>query len=362
MNKIKVGIIGVGNCASALFQGIEYYNRNPKQETIGLMHKKVGKYNFSDLEAVSAWDIGKNKVNKPIEDAYKADPNYVNWVDLKKSGVIVSEAPVLDTLTKYTVGMFDPIEQQKSDYKKIEDEIKNEIERTGVDVLINYLPVGSVEATRFWAEIAISTGTGFVNCIPEFIASDKVWEDRFKDAKVPICGDDIKSQIGATILHRVLMKICADRGGVIDKTYQLNVGGNTDFANMLDRDRLKSKEISKTEAVQSQLNERLPDNMIHIGPSDFIPFLGNTKLAFMRIEGRMFANIPFNLEIRLDVDDKANSGGTAIDAIRCVKLALENNIGGTIVGPSAYLMKHPPIQYSDSEAKELTDKFISDNS
>jgi myo-inositol-1-phosphate synthase len=271
--------------------------------------------------------------------------------------VIVKEGPILDGVGIYVENMINPIKQNKP-IKKLREEIIEEIKKTKTEVLVNYLPVGSQKATEFWADISLETGCGFVNCIPVFIASDKNWEKKFKERKVPVIGDDIKSQIGSTIVHRVLTKLCSDRGGVIDKTYQINVGGNTDFCNMLERERLESKKISKTEAVQSQLSKRLDRKNIYVGPSDFIPFLGNRKLAFIRIEGRMFANVPFNMELRLDVDDKANSSGVVIDAIRCVKLALDRGIGGCLVSASAYLMKHPPIQYDDSTAKKYLEEFI----
>lgn len=357
MGEVRIGIIGAGNCASGLMQGVEYYKRNPGQEVIGLMHRKIGNYGFEDIKVTSAWDVGENKIGQTLERAFLAEPNYVNWVELPKSTVVVKEAPILDSVSRYTKDMIKPLRQTKTlDF--LRREILQEIEETRTEILVNYLPVGSVKATRFWAQVCLDSGCGFVNCIPEFIASDKKWERRFAKAKIPICGDDIKSQIGATIVHRVLCRLCSERGAVVDRTYQLNVGGNTDFANMLDRDRLKSKEISKTEAVQSQFKNRLAPENIHIGPSDFIPFLGNVKVAFMRIEGRMYANIPFNIEVRLEVDDKANSGGVALDAIRCVKLAMDRGIGGALIGPSAYFMKHSPIQFSDEEARKKVEEFI----
>jgi myo-inositol-1-phosphate synthase len=356
-NKIRIGIIGVGNCASGLMQGIECYNRNPETEVVGLMHKKIGKYAFDDIEVSAAWDVSKKKVGKTLDEAFMADPNYVDWVGLPRSNIVVKEAPVLDSISRYTRDMIDPIEQSK-DLATIKDEIHGEIEDSETDILVNYLPVGSTLATKFWAQVCLDTDCGFVNCIPEFIASDDLWEKKFKEAGTPICGDDIKSQIGATIVHRVLCKICNDRGAIIDRTYQLNVGGNTDFANMLDRDRLESKAISKTEAVQSQFSHDIKAENIHIGPSDFIPFLGNVKVAFIRIEGRMYANRPFNMELRLEVDDKANSGGVTIDAIRCVKLAQDRGIGGALLGPCSYFMKRPPIQLPDNVAREKVEELI----
>ncbi|MFQ5822160.1 MAG: inositol-3-phosphate synthase [Candidatus Heimdallarchaeota archaeon] len=357
MGKIKVGVIGVGNCFAGLIQGIEYYRRNRKKRT-GLMHEKIGGYGVEDIDFVSAFDVGKNKVGKPLSEAIFADPNYVDWVDSVSGGdVIVKESPILDGIGVYTVNKIDPIKQTKS-VEGIEKETIDEIENTGTEILVNYLPVGSQKATEFWADVALKTDCAFINCIPVFIASDEEWEKMFRKKGLPVIGDDIKSQIGATIVHRVLTKLCLDRGAEIDRTYQINVGGNTDFLNMLERERLKSKTISKTEAVQSQLRKRLDDDNIYIGPSDFIPFLGNRKLAFIRVEGRMYANVPFNMELRLDVNDKANSGGTTIDAIRCAQLALDRGVGGALIYPSAYLMKRPPKQMSDYEAREKLDEWI----
>jgi len=357
MGKIKVGVIGVGNCFAGLVQGIEYYRRNKEKKT-GLMHEKIGGYGVEDIDFVSAFDVGKNKVGKFLSEAIFADPNYVDWVDsVSGCRVIVKESPILDGIGVYTVNKIDPIDQTKS-VGEIEKEAIGEIENTETGILVNYLPVGSQKATEFWADVALETNCAFINCIPVFIASDKGWEKRFREKKLPIIGDDIKSQIGATIVHRVLTKLCLDRGAEIDRTYQINVGGNTDFLNMLERERLESKKISKTEAVQSQLTERLDNDNIYIGPSDFIPFLGNRKLAFIRVEGRMYANVPFNMELRLDVDDKANSGGTTLDAIRCAQLALDRKVGGALIYPSAYLMKRPPKQMSDYEAREKLDEWI----
>jgi myo-inositol-1-phosphate synthase len=360
MTKMKVGVIGIGNCFAGLAQGIEYYKKN-KTQKLGLMHDKIGEYNFDEIEFVSAFDVGENKIGKPLKEAMYADPNYVKWVDNVSccSDVIVKESPILDGVGVYVASMIKPIKQTKSE-KQLEKEAIAEIEKTKTKVLINYLPVGSQKATEFWANIALKTNCAFVNCMPVFIASKKEWEKKFKEKKLPIIGDDIKGVIGATITHRTLIKLCFDRGAVVDRTYQINVGGNTDFANMLERTRLKSKKISKTESVQSLIPEglRLADDKIFIGPSDFIPFLGNTKLAFIRIEGRMFANVPFNMEVRLEVDDKANSGGVAIDAIRCAQLALDEGIGGNLTYASAYFMKHPPIQMGDEEAREKLDEWI----
>ena len=361
MAKIKVGIIGVGNCFSGLVQGMEYYKRNP-DKMLGLMHEKIGGYEFNDIEFVSAFDVGANKVGKPLTEAVFSDPNYVKWVDSISfcGNTVVKESPTLDGVGIYVASMIKPIKQTKK-HDQLEKEAIEEIERTGTKILINYLPVGSQKATEFWANVALKTNCGFINCMPVFIVSDKTWGQKFKEKNIPAIGDDIKGVIGATITHRSLAKLCVDRGAVIDRTYQINVGGNTDFANMLERERLESKKISKTEAVRSLLPDdlKLKDRDIYIGPSDFIPFLGNTKLAFIRIEGRMFANVPFNMEVRLEVDDKANSGGIAIDAIRCIQLAFDRGIGGPLIYPSAYFMKHPSEQFGDEEARKKLDGWIS---
>jgi myo-inositol-1-phosphate synthase len=360
MVKIKVGIIGVGNCFAGLVQGMEYYKNNPGKK-LGLMHKKIGGYGFDDIQFVSAFDVGENKVGKNIQEAIFADPNYVKWVDKISfcDNTTVKESPILDGVGIHVASMIKAIKQTKP-VEELEKEAIKEIERTGTKILINYLPVGSQKAVEFWAKIALKTNCAFINCMPVFIASDKTWTQKFKKKKIPTIGDDIKGVIGATITHRSLAKLCVDRGAVIDRTYQINVGGNTDFANMLERERLESKKISKTEAVRSLLPDKhkLKDRDIYIGPSDFIPFLGNTKLAFIRIEGRMFANIPFNMEVRLEVDDKANSGGIAIDAIRCAQLAFDRGEGGPLIYPSAYFMKHPPEQFGDEEAREKLDEWI----
>jgi len=355
--KIKVGVIGVGNCFAGLIQGIEYYKKNKKKKMIGLMHQKIGPYNFDDIEFSSAFDVGKNKVGKSLDRAVFASPNLVNWVKLPKNKTVVKEAPVLDGIGIFVENKINPI-KNPTPIEKLEKEIEREIKRTGAEVLVNYLPVGSQKATEFWVNMALKTKCSFINCIPVFIASDRKWGKKFEKARIPIIGDDVKSVIGATIVHRVLAKLCKDRGATIDSTYQINVGGNTDFLNMKEQKRLESKKISKTQAVTSQLNEKINPENIYIGPSDFIPFLGNTKLAFIRIEGRMFANIPFSIELRLEVDDKANSGGIAIDAVRLAKLALDRKIGGPLISASAYLMKRPPRQFTDEKAREMVEKFI----
>ena len=355
--KIKVGVIGVGNCFAGLIQGIEYYKRNKGKRVIGLMHKKIGPYNFEDIEFSSAFDVGKNKVGKRLDQAVYASPNMVNWVRLPKLRTIVREAPISDGIGIYVENKIKPI-RKPSSIEKLKRGIEEEIKKTGTEILVNYLPVGSQKATEFWAEMALETKSALINCLPVFIVSNQKWAEKFRRKKIPIIGDDVKGQIGATIVHRVLAKLCSDRGTIIDKTYQINVGGNNDFLNMKEQGRLESKRISKTRAVTSQLIENINPESIYIGPSDFIPFLGNKKLAFIRLEGKMFADIPFSIELRLDVDDKANSAGIVIDAIRLAKLGLDRKIGGPLIAASAYLMKHPPIQFTDERAKEMVEKFI----
>jgi myo-inositol-1-phosphate synthase len=354
--KIRAGIIGVGNCFAGLIQGIEYYKKNRNKNPIGLMHKKIGPYDFKGIEFISAFDVGASKIGKTLDKAVFAPPNLVRWTKLPKSKVIVRESPVLDGIGIYVENKIKPL-KKPTPIEKLEKEIEQEIKRTKTEILVNYLPVGSQKATEFWAEMALKTGCAFVNCLPAFIASDKKWADKFKRKRVPIVGDDIKGQVGATIVHRILAKLCSDRGTTIDKTYQINVGGCTDFLNMLERSRLQSKKISKTEAVTSQINKDIKAEKIYIGPSDFIPFLGVTKLAFIRLEGRMFADIPYSVELRLEVDDKANSAGVVIDAIRCAKLALDRKIGGYLP-VSSYFMKRPLVQYSDDQAKKIVEEFI----
>ena len=361
MGKIRVGVVGVGNCFAGLVQGIEYYRR-VKSEKIGLMHERIGGYGIEDIEFVSAFDVGENKVNKPLSEAIYAEPNMVKWMDEASccEGTVVKESPILDGVGVYVENMIKPVRQVKK-VEQLEKEAIEELESSKTRILINYLPVGSQRATEFWANIALKTNCAFINCIPVFIASSKEWETKFRKKSLPIIGDDVKGVLGATITHRTLVKLCLDRGVVIDRTYQLNVGGNTDFANMLERGRLKSKKLSKMEAVQSLLptEMRLSEGDIHIGPTDYIPFLGNTKLAFIMVEGRMFANVPFKMELKLEVDDKANSAGIVVDALRCAQLALDKGIGGNLTYASACFMKHPPIQMRDEEAKRMLDEWIS---
>ena len=358
--KIKVALVGIGNCFSGLIQGIEYYRKNPSQEVIGIIHDKLRDYGIHDIDFVAGFDVGENKIGKSINEAIYESPNMVDWIakdDMPKTEAKVFESPALDGVGIWVENKVNPIESGKSQ-EELEQEIKKILKETGVEIIVSYLPVGSEKVTQFWAQICLDTNTAFVNCMPAFIASDKEWAQKFTEKNIPIIGDDIKGQVGATIVHRTLARLCDERGTKIEKTYQINVGGNTDFLNMKEQERLVSKRISKTESVQSQLTERLEDDKIYVGPSDFIPFLGNTKLMFMRIEGRQWANIPYNMEVRLEVDDKANSAGIVIDAIRLAKIALDRGLGGPIIPASAYLMKHPIQQMTDPVAKSELEKFV----
>lgn len=359
-DKIKVALVGIGNCFAGLLQGIEYYKKNPSQEVIGIIHDKLSEYSIHDIDFVAGFDVGENKIGKTINEAIYEYPNMVDWIpknQMPKTNAKVYESPILDGVGLWVENRVNPIKSTKSE-SQLADEIKKILKDTGAEIIVSYLPVGSEKATQFWAQICLDTNTAFVNCIPSFIASDESWAKKFQEKKIPVIGDDIKGQVGATIVHRTLARLCNDRGTKIEKTYQINVGGNTDFLNMKEQERLISKKISKTESVQSQLDERLDDDQIYVGPSDFIPFLGNTKLMFMRIEGRQWANIPYNMEVRLEVDDKANSAGIVIDAIRLAKIALDRKEGGPIIPASAYLMKHPPKQMSDPQAKQACEDFV----
>ena len=360
VDKIRVALVGLGNCFSGLIQGIEYYRKNPSQEVIGIIHDKLSDYSIHDIEFVAGFDVGENKIGKPVNEAIYESPNMVDWIDkndMPKTDGIVYESPALDGVGIWVENKVKPIQSGKSQ-SELENEIKKIISETGTEIIVSYLPVGSEKASQFWANICLETNTAFVNCMPAFIASDQEWAQKFKEKNIPIIGDDIKGQVGATIVHRTLARLCDERGTKIEKTYQINVGGNTDFLNMKEQERLVSKRISKTESVQSQLTDRLDDEQIYVGPSDFIPFLGNTKLMFMRIEGRQWANIPYNMEVRLEVDDKANSAGIVIDAIRLAKIALDRGMGGPIIPASAYLMKHPIEQMTDPVAKTELEKFV----
>ncbi len=357
MGKIRCAVVGVGNCFAGLVQGIEYYKRNPEQQVIGVMSPEVGGYSIHDLDFVAAFDVDSKKVGKPLNQAVYAEPNKVKWVDSlsSMSDVTVLQSPQLDGVGSYVEKVVTPVPEKP--LEELKEAIVKELKEKNVEILVSYLPVGSDNATKFWAQTCLDSNVAFVNCMPSFIASDPEWAKKFEDAGIPIIGDDIKGQVGATIVHRTMANLCDNRGTQIAKTYQINVGGNTDFLSMKEQERLHSKKISKTESVQSQLSQRLPDEQIYVGPSDFIPFLGNTKLMFMRIEGRMWANIPYNMEVRLEVDDKANSAGIVIDAVRYCKIALDKKMKGPLVGPSAWLMKHPPRQFSDDEARRMAEDF-----
>lgn len=358
--KIKIAIIGVGNCASSLVQGLTYYKSAKKNDTVvGLMHPVLGGYAIGDIEVVAAFDVNVTKVGKDLAEAIYAKPNNTKvFAQVKKTGVIVQNAKVLDGIGEY---LRDVVEISK---QKITDPIQV-LKKSGADILVCYLPVGSQKVVEYWADVCLSAKIGMVNCLPVFIASDPKWSKKFTDANVPIVGDDIKSQVGATIIHRVLANLFLDRGMPIDRTYQLNVGGNTDFQNMLERKRLKSKEISKTRAVTSQIDlhdESIKPEDVHIGPSDWVPWLHDNKVAFIRIESRHFGDVPMHIEVRLSVEDSPNSAGVVIDAIRCCKLALNNGIGGPLIAPSSYFMKSPPKQFIDSEARRKVEAFIEKNS
>ena len=362
MSKIKIAIVGIGNCASSLIQGIEHYRLKEDEEHIGLMHYDLGGYKPQDIGVVAAFDIDKRKVSKDLAEAVFASPNCTTVFcnRISSNGVKVRMGRIMDGFAehmnhydeKYTFQLSDKPEPSKEDVIGI-------LRESRAEILLNYLPVGSEEATRFYADCALEAGIGFINNIPVFIASDPAWAARFEKANLPLIGDDIKSQLGATIIHRVLTNLFRRRGVKLDRTYQLNTGGNTDFLNMLDRTRLKSKKKSKTESVQSQLgDERLDKENIHIGPSDWVAWQKDNKICFIRMEGKLFGDIPMNLELRLSVEDSPNSAGVVIDAIRCAKLALTRKEGGILYAPSAYFCKHSPRQYTDDEAHRMTEAFI----
>lgn len=364
MGKIKIAIAGLGNCASSLIQGIEYYKglkENVNDNTNGLMHYDICGYVPSDIEVVAAFDIDERKVNKPLKEAIFAKPNctLVYCPDISDTNVIVKMGEVHDGISPH---MEDYNEDRRFVLAKEKPvNVVEVLKESGADMLLNYLPVGSEIASKFYADCCLKAGIGFVNCIPVFIASDPEWAKKFTDEKIPIVGDDIKAQIGATIIHRWLTKLFMDRGIKIDHTYQLNVGGNTDFLNMLNHSRLKSKKVSKTEAVRSQINHNISDDDIHIGPSDYVPWMNDNKVCFLRMEGRGFGNVPMHLELRLSVEDSPNSAGVVIDAIRCCKIAIDRKIGGPLISPSAYFMKHPPIQFTDEEARKMVEEFINNS-
>lgn len=363
MSKIKIAIVGVGNCASSLIQGIHYYRNKTAQDAIGLMHWEIGGYKPSDIEVVAAFDIDKRKVGADVHKAIFAAPNCtaVFCSGFPESGVTVQMGRILDGVSDHMLNYdekrtFVPAEEPEP----AEEEIITALKKSGAEILLNYLPVGSEVATQFYTGCALKSGLALINNIPVFIASnpDGKWPQLFKQAGLPLIGDDIKSQLGATIIHRTLTDLFAKRGVKLDRTYQLNTGGNTDFLNMLDRSRLMFKKVSKTEAVQSVAAHRLADDNIHVGPSDYVPWQNDNKVCFIRMEGKLFGNVPMNLELRLSVEDSPNSGGVVIDAIRCAKLALYRAEGGILEAPSAYFCKHPPQQFTDDVAFQMMENFI----
>lgn len=361
MEKIKIAIVGVGNCASSLLQGIEYYKSKTPEEAIGLMHWEIGGYSPSDIEVVAAFDIDKRKVGQDVNSAIFAKPNCtaVFCPKMPHAGVKVSMGRILDGFSEH---MKDYDEDQRfvlSDEKEpSREEVVAILKNTNAEILLNYLPVGSEEATQFYAQCALDAQCGMINNMPVFIASNPVWAKKFEDKNLPIIGDDIKAQLGATITHRTLVDLFRRRGVKLERTYQLNTGGNTDFLNMLNRNRLKSKKISKTEAVQSVTATRLSNRDIHVGPSDYVPWQDDQKICFIRMEGKLFGDVPMNIELRLSVEDSPNSAGVAIDAIRCCKLALIAGKGGVLYSPSSYFCKHPPRQFNDDECYRLVEEFI----
>ena len=361
MKQIKAGIVGVGNCASSLLQGLCYYHDKHPDFATGLTHWNLGGYRPSDIDIVAAFDIDERKVGHDLSEAIFAPPNCttVFHEDVPDMDVPVRMGRILDGFSPHMANWDRSRTFQPSRAKQPEkNDVVRELQERGVEVLMNYLPVGSEDATRFYAECALEARCAFVNNIPVFIASDPVWAQRFDSTGLPIIGDDIKAQVGATITHRALVDLFKKRGVKLERTYQLNTGGNTDFLNMLNRDRLASKKESKTEAVQSVAGIRLPDSEIHVGPSDYVPWQKDNKICFIRMEGKLFGDVPMNLELRLSVEDSPNSAGVAIDTIRCARLALDRGLRGPIHPPSSYFCKHPPIQYTDDEAYRMMEDFI----
>jgi myo-inositol-1-phosphate synthase len=353
--KVRVGIIGVGNCASSLVQGVEYYRNAADDDFIpGLMHVNLGGYHISDIEFSAAIDIDADKVGKDLSEAiFSGQNNTYKFASVPAKGVKVERGMTHDGLGKYLSQVITKAPGKTADIVKL-------LQDTGTDVVINYLPVGSETATKWYVEQILQAGCGFVNCIPVFIGREQYWRERFEEVKLPIVGDDIKSQVGATIVHRTLARLFRERGVRLERTMQLNVGGNTDFYNMLERDRLESKKISKTNAVTSQLDYDIGADNVHIGPSDYVAWLTDRKWAYIRLEGRTFGDVPLNVELKLEVWDSPNSAGVVIDAVRCAKLAKDAGIGGALLGPSAYFMKSPAIQYTDEQARLMTEEFITE--
>ncbi len=353
MGNINVAIIGVGNCASSLVQGVHYYKKAKENEFVpGLMHVNLGGYRISDINFVAAFDINKLKVGKDLAEAIFAPPNNTfKFTEVPATGVKVSRGMTHDGLGKYLAEIIEKAPGPTADIIGI-------LKETKTHVVLNYLPVGSEEATKWYVEQVLAAGCGLINCIPVFIAREKYWQKRFEEKGLPVIGDDIKSQVGATIVHRVLTRLFMDRGVKLQRTYQLNFGGNTDFLNMLERERLESKKISKTNAVTSQLDYKLNPDDIHVGPSDYVPWLTDRKFCHIKMEGQTFGDVPLNLELKLEVWDSPNSAGVVIDAIRCCKLALDCGLKGSLTAPSSYFMKSPPVQYSDDEAHRMVEEYI----
>ena len=361
MGNIRIAVVGIGNCASSLLQGIEYYKDKEEKDRVGLMHWDIGGYKPSDIEVVAAFDIDRRKVGREVNEAIFARPNCteVFCATMPKTGVTVSMGKVLDGLADH-MGSYDDdytfLASDRADSSA--EEVVRVLKASGAEILVNYLPVGSELATQFYTQCALDAGIALVNNIPVFIASSPAWAEKFERKGIPLIGDDIKAQLGATITHRTLTDLFKKRGVKLERTYQLNTGGNTDFLNMLNRSRLKSKKESKTEAVQAVAASRLDSRNIHIGPSDYVPWQNDQKICFIRMEGKLFGDVSMNLELRLSVEDSPNSAGVAIDSIRCCKLALDRGIGGVLYSPSAYFSKHPPRQYPDDEAYRMTEEFI----
>ncbi|QOG24054.1 inositol-3-phosphate synthase [Bradyrhizobium sp. SEMIA] len=353
--RARVGIVGVGNCASSFVQGLTYYRNAKSNEPVpGLMNVDLGGYHISDIEIASAFDVNADKVGHDVADAIFARPNNTRrFAEVAPTGVTVQRGPVLDGIGRYLKDDVPIAAVPEADVSEV-------LASSRTDVLVSYLPVGAQQASEWYAARALEAGCGYVNCIPVFIASNPAWRQRFEDAGLPIIGDDIKSQVGATILHRMLANLFRDRGVRLDRTYQLNVGGNTDFKNMLERERLASKKISKTQAVTSQFDVPMDPDNIHVGPSDHVPWLTDRKLAFIRLEGTTFGGVPLSAEVKLEVWDSPNSAGVVIDAVRCAKLAMDRGLAGALTGPSSYFMKSPPQQFTDEEAARRTRAFIDD--
>ena len=355
-NKVRVAIAGLGNCANSLIQGVEYYrDADPSLKVPGLMHVDLGGYHVGDVEFVAAFDVDATKVDQDISKAMWAGMNNtIEFAEVRDLGVVVQRGPTFDGLGTYYV---DEVEESATE----PIDVVQALEDSKADVLVSYLPVGSEQATKFYAQAALDAGVGFVNAIPVFIASDPEWARKFVDANLPIVGDDIKSQVGATIVHRQLARLFEDRGVKIDQTYQLNFGGNMDFKNMLERERLQSKKISKTQSVTSQIDRRMNSDTVHIGPSDHVPWLSDRKWAYIRLEGTSFGDVPLNVELKLEVWDSPNSAGVIIDAVRAAKIALDRGKGGPLLAPSSYFMKSPPVQYHDSVAHDNVEAFSGGN-